>query len=69
MRAEHVRWHENVEEALNDPAFEPVPGDAWLFKASRSMALEHLVAQVRERSAAIDPSLYDAMQRMQRRRP
>ena len=69
MRAENVRWHATIEEALEDPAFEPVPGDAWLFKASRSMALEHLVALVRERSASIDPSLHDAMHRMQRRRP
>lgn len=69
LPAEHVHWHMDVEEALDDPAFEPMPGDAWLFKASRSVALEHLAAMIRERSASIDPSLYDEMQRMQRRRP
>lgn len=69
MRAEHVRWHATIEDALEDPAFEPVPGDAWLFKGSRGMQLEHLVSLVRERSASLDPSLYDAMHRMQRRRP
>ncbi|MDF1699955.1 MAG: UDP-N-acetylmuramoyl-tripeptide--D-alanyl-D-alanine ligase [Planctomycetota bacterium] len=68
MHAECVHSHATIEDALDDPAFEPLPGDAWLFKASRSMALEHLAAQVRERAAAIDPSAYDAMHRMQRRR-
>ncbi len=56
MRAEHVAWHETIEDALADPAFEPAAGDAWLFKGSRSMTLELLAEQVRGRAAALDPS-------------
>jgi UDP-N-acetylmuramoyl-tripeptide--D-alanyl-D-alanine ligase len=55
MPAEHVRWHESLHEALEDPAFEPQPGDAWLFKGSRGMALERLAAHVRERARLLDP--------------
>jgi len=56
MRAEHVRWHETLEDAMADPAFDPRPGDAWLFKGSRSMTLERLAAQVREQAVELDPS-------------
>jgi len=52
MRAESIAWHPSVEEALGDPAFEPRPGDAWLFKASRGLALERVVEWVWERAAA-----------------
>jgi len=69
MRAEHVRWHANVHDAMQDPAFEPAPGDAWLFKGSRSMALERLADQVRERAALIDPHASDwSVSRADRRR-
>jgi UDP-N-acetylmuramoyl-tripeptide--D-alanyl-D-alanine ligase len=56
MRAEHVCWHETVDSALADPAFDPAPGDVWMFKASRGMALERLAQEVRERAAALDPA-------------
>lgn len=69
MRAEHVRWHETIHDALDDPAFDPTPGDAWLFKGSRSMTLEHLAAQVRERASALDPRAADwSVSRSDRRR-
>jgi len=55
MPAEHVRWHETLEDALADPCFEPMSGDVWLFKASRGLGLEHLAAQVRESAASLDP--------------
>ncbi len=69
MRAEHVRWHETIHDALSDPAFDPAPGDAWLFKGSRSMTLERLAEQVRERAATLDPSATPwSMSRADRRR-
>lgn len=68
MRAEHVRWHETVDDALEDPAFEPTPGDVWLFKASRGIALEHLAAHVREKASALDPRAHAPAHRLDRRR-
>lgn len=56
MRAEHVRWHDSMEHALEDHAFEPEGGDVWLFKASRGLALERLAGSVRERAAQLDPA-------------
>ena len=44
---ESVAWHASTEEALEDLPFEPLPGDTWLFKASRGLALERLVGRVR----------------------
>jgi len=69
LRAEHVRWHETIDDALLDPAFDPMPGDAWLFKASRSLRLENLVAQIRDRAATLDSSAPAPMHRVDRRRP
>lgn len=42
-----VAWHETLEEALADLPFDPLPGDTWLFKASRGLALERLAEHVR----------------------
>ena len=53
MPADRVRWHESLKEAMADPAFEPEAGDMWLFKASRGMALEHIVDLVRERAREV----------------
>jgi UDP-N-acetylmuramoyl-tripeptide--D-alanyl-D-alanine ligase len=47
MPAANVRRHPGVDEAVAEPAFEPAPGDAWLFKASRGMRLERIVERVR----------------------
>ena len=47
MPAANVRHHVGVDEALAEPAFDPQPGDSWLFKASRGMRLERLVERVR----------------------
>jgi UDP-N-acetylmuramoyl-tripeptide--D-alanyl-D-alanine ligase len=47
MPAANVRHHPGVDEAIAEPAFEPQPGDTWLFKASRGMRLERLVERVR----------------------
>ncbi len=69
LRAEHVRWHETIDDAMLDPAFDPMPGDAWLFKASRSMRLENLAAQIRERAGSLDPNARTPAQRVDRRRP
>jgi len=44
---ENVAWHASTEEALEDLPFEPQPGDTWLFKASRGLALERVVERVR----------------------
>jgi UDP-N-acetylmuramoyl-tripeptide--D-alanyl-D-alanine ligase len=49
MDAARVFHHATVEAALAHPPLEPRPGDTWLFKASRGMALERLFAAVRER--------------------
>jgi hypothetical protein len=69
MRAEHVRWHETIHDSLDDPAFDPAPGDAWLFKGSRSMTLERLAEQVRERASSLDPRAADwSVSRTDRRR-
>lgn len=47
---EAVASHATVEDALaSDPPFEPLPGETWLFKASRGLALERLVRTIRER--------------------
>ncbi|MDJ0522673.1 MAG: UDP-N-acetylmuramoyl-tripeptide--D-alanyl-D-alanine ligase [Planctomycetota bacterium] len=70
MRAEHVRAHESIHDALDDPAFEPEPGDAWLFKGSRSMTLERLAEHVREHASELDPRAVDwSVSRTDRRRP
>lgn len=47
---ENVAWHESTEQALEAMPFEPRPGDTWLFKASRGLALERLVEHVRRRA-------------------
>jgi hypothetical protein len=47
LPAANVRRHPGVDEAIAEPAFEPLPGDSWLFKASRGMRLERLVDRVR----------------------
>ncbi|MDA1195665.1 MAG: UDP-N-acetylmuramoyl-tripeptide--D-alanyl-D-alanine ligase [Planctomycetota bacterium] len=69
MRAEHVRWDETIDDALEDPAFDPLPGDVWLFKGSRGMALENVAGIVRERAKSLDPSAASPMHRLDRRRP
>jgi len=56
MDAAQVCWHETLEDALQQPAFDPQAGDTWLFKASRGMALERVAATVREQAARIDPA-------------
>ncbi len=48
MPAGSVAWHPTVEAALEVLPFVPKPGDAWLFKASRGLALERLVQHVEE---------------------
>jgi UDP-N-acetylmuramoyl-tripeptide--D-alanyl-D-alanine ligase len=54
MSRHAVAWSPGLEEAGAEPPFEARPGDAWLFKASRGMALETLLAEVRRRIAAAD---------------
>lgn len=56
MPTDAVCWHPDVDAAIGDPAFEPMPGDAWMFKASRSMRLERLLDAMRERARAVDPA-------------
>ncbi len=56
MSADRVHWHETLEDAIRDPGFDPRPGDAWMFKASRGMALEQLLEHVREMARAADPA-------------
>ncbi len=47
MPADAVAWHDSVEEALaSPPPFVARPGDAWLFKASRGLALERLAQRI-----------------------
>ncbi len=53
---ERVCWHPDVDAAIADPAFAPTSGDAWMFKASRSMRLERLLDATRERARAADPA-------------
>ena len=48
MAEENVAWHASTEEALEDMPFEPQPGETWLFKASRGLALERVVECVRQ---------------------
>ena len=55
MPAKSVHWHESVEEAITDPAFDPLGGDIWLFKASRGLALERVETVVRERAEHLAP--------------
>ena len=56
MAASAVFHHETVEDAKAAPAMLPRPGDTWLFKASRGMALERVHAAIRERiGGAPDP--------------
>ncbi len=47
MSSSNVRHHPGVDEAVAEPAYEPVPGDSWLFKASRGMRLERLLEHMR----------------------
>lgn len=54
LPAAGVAWHETVEEALASPPFEAQPGDTWLFKASRGLALERVVDRIRSRVPARD---------------
>jgi UDP-N-acetylmuramoyl-tripeptide--D-alanyl-D-alanine ligase len=54
LGAAAVRAHATMGDALADPAFEPRPGDTWLFKASRGLALERLVETVRRLAGAPD---------------
>ena len=56
MPAKNVCWHESVEDALDAGAFVPQPGDTWLFKASRGLALERLLESVREQARALEPA-------------
>ncbi len=51
MPAAAVAWHPTVEDALASLPFEPQPGDAWLFKASRSLLLERVADAVEKRIA------------------
>jgi UDP-N-acetylmuramoyl-tripeptide--D-alanyl-D-alanine ligase len=69
MRAEHVRCHECVDDALDAPCFDPAPGDVWLFKGSRSMALERLAAHVRGRAATLGSGSCAPLPPADRRRP
>jgi UDP-N-acetylmuramyl pentapeptide synthase len=48
LPADAVAWHATTEEALQSPPFTPEPGDTWLFKASRGLALERLLDRVTE---------------------
>jgi UDP-N-acetylmuramoyl-tripeptide--D-alanyl-D-alanine ligase len=59
MRREACFHHASVEEAMSAPPLEPRPGDTWLFKASRGMALERVHEAVRARvgAGAPDPTL------------
>lgn len=57
MSSLNVRFSASVDAALEDPAFEPLAGDTWIFKASRSVALERLLERVRERARSLGPSL------------
>ena len=67
MPSEHVCWHECMEDAATDPAFEPRPGDVWLFKASRGMALERLAQRVSAQAATLDPDAsYRRLSRLDR---
>jgi UDP-N-acetylmuramoyl-tripeptide--D-alanyl-D-alanine ligase len=52
MPAEACRHQGSVEEALRAPALAPRPGDTWLFKASRGMALERVLEAVRSLAGA-----------------
>jgi UDP-N-acetylmuramoyl-tripeptide--D-alanyl-D-alanine ligase len=64
-----VHHHATVEDALAAPPVEPRPGDAWLFKASRGMALERVFEAVRARVAVpADPTPAAAVAG-ERRRP
>lgn len=56
MDAGHVRAHPDVSTAIEDPAFVPGSGDSWLFKASRGVALEHLLTHVRDTARTLDPA-------------
>lgn len=47
MAASRVRVSATVDDALAEPAYEPRPGDTWLFKASRGMRLERLYDGIR----------------------
>jgi len=51
LGAERVHHHGTVEDALAAVPLEPRAGDAWLFKASRGMALERVFEAVRARVA------------------
>jgi UDP-N-acetylmuramoyl-tripeptide--D-alanyl-D-alanine ligase len=59
LRPEACFHHESVEEAMATPPLDPRPGDTWLFKASRGMALERVHAAVRARvgHGSPDPTL------------
>ena len=50
LAEENVAWHASTEEALGDLPFDPLPGDTWLFKASRGLALERVVEHVRRQA-------------------
>ena len=54
MPADAIAWHASVEDALGAMPFEPQPGDAWLFKASRGLSLERLAEAVEKRVAQND---------------
>jgi UDP-N-acetylmuramoyl-tripeptide--D-alanyl-D-alanine ligase len=54
---DRVHHHATVEDALLSPPIDPRAGDAWLFKASRGMALERVFEAVRARlSVPADPA-------------
>lgn len=56
MPKEALCWHPDVDAAINDPAFAPRAGDTWLFKGSRGMRLEHLLAHVKEQALSCAPA-------------
>lgn len=56
LPADAVAWHATTEEALQSPPFTPEPGDTWLFKASRGLALERLLDRVTEMVVTDDAS-------------
>ena len=58
MAADRCHHQATVEDALANPPLAPRPGDTWLFKASRGMALERLLDATKARiGARPDPTV------------